>query len=218
MDYEAWLWNRLYCPPEYNNINWVVKNEYDNRKEGNQKKSRGNICWIFYCQQGLHASHIKSVHLFMANANGKSFSCRKLAELTFFRAEKIHLSRVVSAVKDELRPPKEVIYWTPCYCCTNKVAQNGWKINLNIAHPFTLANKTFPMIFIHCELQFLFAIFQHNLILRKTLLVLRHFSLLFQTVFKGNFTVKIEDSLNLICQIIIVLASSGKKTCAMYAI
>ena len=147
----------------------------------------------------------------MANANGKSFSCRKLAELTFFRAQKIHLSRVVSAVKDELRPPKEVIYWTPCYCCTNKVAQNGWKIHQKIAYPFTLANKTFPMIFIHCELQFLFAIFQHNLILRKTLLVLRHFSLLFQTVFKGNFTVKIEDSLNLICQIIIVLASSGKR-------
>ena len=23
-----------YCPPEYNNINLVVKNEYDNRKKG----------------------------------------------------------------------------------------------------------------------------------------------------------------------------------------
>ena len=111
------------------------------------KKIPGNICWIFYCQQGLHASHIKSVHLFMANANGKSFSCRKLAELTFFRAQKIHLSRVVSAVKDELRPPKEVIYWTPCYCCTNKVAQNGWKIHLNFAYPFTLAKKTFSYDF-----------------------------------------------------------------------
>ena len=28
-----------YCPPEYNNINLVVKNEYDNRKKG--KKSHG---------------------------------------------------------------------------------------------------------------------------------------------------------------------------------
>ena len=78
---------------------------------------------------------------------GKAFSCRKLAKLTFFRAEKIHLSRVVSAVKDELRPPKEVIYWTPCYCCTNKVAQNGWKIHQKIAYPFTLANKTFSYDF-----------------------------------------------------------------------
>ena len=38
VDYEAWLWNRLLYAtvlrPEYNNINLVVKNEYDNRKKG----------------------------------------------------------------------------------------------------------------------------------------------------------------------------------------
>ena len=76
VDYEAWLWNRLCyccCPPEYNNINLVVKNEYDNRKKGKNlmvakhKARKGNICWIVvYCQQGLHASRIKSVHLFTA--------------------------------------------------------------------------------------------------------------------------------------------------------
>ena len=52
VDYEAWLWNRLSycCPPEYNNINLVVKNEYDNRKKGKNlmvakhKARKGNIC------------------------------------------------------------------------------------------------------------------------------------------------------------------------------
>ena len=39
-----------YCPPEYNNINLVVKNEYDNRKKGKNlmvakhKARKGNIC------------------------------------------------------------------------------------------------------------------------------------------------------------------------------
>ena len=124
VDYEAWLWNRLCyccCPPEYNNINLVVKNEYDNRKKGKNlmvakhKARKGNICWIVvYCQQGLHASRIKSVHLFTAMQMSFSWMNRKLAAtcifrataLTFFMAQKIHLSRVVSAVKDELRPRK----------------------------------------------------------------------------------------------------------------
>ena len=89
VDYEAWLWNRLCyccCPPEYNNINLVVKNEYDNRKKGKNlmvakhKARKGNICWIVvYCQQGLHASRIKSVHLFTAMQMSFSWMNRKLA-------------------------------------------------------------------------------------------------------------------------------------------
>ena len=52
-----------------------------------KQRRKGNICWIVvYCQQGLHASRIKSVHLFTAMQMSFSWMNRKLAATCIFRA------------------------------------------------------------------------------------------------------------------------------------
>ena len=118
-----------YCPPEYNNINLVVKNEYDNRKKGKnimvakhiaEKERKYLLNRSLLSARITRISHQISAFIY-GNANelflGESGNLH-LQTLTFFMAQKIHLSRVVSAVKDELRPRKWFIGRLALLLCT----------------------------------------------------------------------------------------------------
>ena len=102
-------------------MNMIIGRREKNLMVAKHKARKGNICWIVvYCQQGLHASRIKSVHLFTAMQMSFSWMNRKLTvhlqsdgPNLFYGSKDSFVSSSVCS-KGWTKATK-VIYWTPSY-------------------------------------------------------------------------------------------------------